>query len=52
MTLIHLLVATIAHPEAESATLARRLRAEGETLDASTVRAIFAFYGLDAKKNA
>ena len=52
VTLIHLLVATIAHPEAKSAALARRLRAEGETLDASTVRAIFAFYGLDAKKNA
>ena len=52
VTLIHLLVSTLAHPEAEPAALARRLRAAGETLDASTVRAIFAFYGLEAKKNA
>jgi hypothetical protein len=52
VTLIRLLVAKLANPEAEPAVLARRLRAEGETLDASTVRAVLAFYGLDGKKNS
>lgn len=52
VTLIRLLVAKLDSPEAEPAALARRLRAEGETLDASTIRAVFAFYGLDGKKNS
>jgi hypothetical protein len=51
LTLIRLLVAQLANPKAEPAALARLLRAEGETLDANTVRAVFAFYGLDVKKN-
>src|ERR1700676_829647 len=52
LTVIRLLVAKLANPEAEPAALARLLRAEGETLDANTVRSVFAFYGLDGKKNS
>jgi hypothetical protein len=52
VTLIRLLVAKLANPEAEPAVLARRLRAEGETLGTSTVRAVLAFYGLDGEKNS
>jgi hypothetical protein len=52
MTLVRLLLAKIASPEASAATLARGLRMAGETIDAATVHTVFAFYGIAEKKGS